>query len=187
VKQHNNRLSKVEHLSNKYGGKRYVARWYSETAEQRFWKKVNKDGPIIKPELGPCWIWTGAKSEYGHGIFLFVMKPKKILGMAHRFAYETFVGPVPEGKELDHLCHNPPCVNPKHLEPVTHKTNVQRGLAGIINNHFAAKTHCPRGHEYTPENTYYDKHGRRACRTCHRVKSLLRLKELKNRNDYKSR
>lgn len=83
---------------------------------------------------------------------------------AYRVVYELLVGPVEEGKELDHLCANKLCVNPDHLEPVDHTTNVQRGRAG---EHLARRTHCPRGHPYSDENTYLYK-GSRFCRECGR-------------------
>lgn len=85
--------------------------------------------------------------------------------MAHRVSYEYFVGPIPEGLTLDHLCRVHNCVNPEHLEPVTQRVNILRGFGAAATN--ARKTHCPQGHEYTPENTYRDE-GRRVCRICKR-------------------
>jgi len=83
----------------------------SRPAEERFWEKVDKNGPIIKPELGPCWIWKGTKS-CGYGLF-YIGNYKYV--KAHRFAYEILVGPIPKGLEPDHLCRNTLCVNPKQL------------------------------------------------------------------------
>jgi HNH endonuclease len=88
---------------------------------------------------------------------------------AHRVVWETFVGPIPEGMDLDHLCRNRKCVNPDHLEPVTRRENLRRGSNGVL------KTHCKNGHEYTEENTIWRKadpgnrhrpNGSRGCRTC---------------------
>lgn len=114
---------------------------------ERFWPKVTlSEG---------CWEWTGALSIGGYGVI--PARPCAIY--AHRCAYQLLVGPVPDGLELDHLCRNRKCVNPAHLEPVTHRENVLRGLRGRM------VTHCPHGHEYTPDNLYWH-HGRRECRTC---------------------
>lgn len=109
-----------------------------------------------------CWEWTGYKSELGYG--QFNKKGNKTNGRklmkAHRFAYECLVGPIPDGLELDHLCRNPSCVNPAHLEPVTHRENMRRGVLG-------ARTHCLHGHPFDEENTYTHPSVRgRICRTC---------------------
>jgi hypothetical protein len=94
-----------------------------KSVEERFWAKVEKtDG---------CWLWTGAISgksgtaSAARGYGYFGVTSKKIV-RAHRWAYETLVGPIPEGMELDHLCHITTCVNPNHLEAVTHLENVRR-------------------------------------------------------------
>jgi len=73
-------------------------------------------------------------------------------------AYELVVGPIPEGAELDHLCLNHSCVNPTHLEPVTHRENALRA-------DYTLKPFCVHGHEMTPENTYIYR-GKRSCRIC---------------------
>lgn len=135
------------------------------TTEERFWAKVNRDGPIpeFAPHLGPCWLWTASLFASGHPQFHFYGKN----GRAHRYAYLTWVGPIPAGKELDHLCHVRHCVRPSHLEAVTRLENILRGdLPGILRARFAAQTHCKNGHEFTPENTYVCKEGRRHCTTC---------------------
>lgn len=101
-----------------------------------------------------CWYWAKAPNKAGYGTHWVEGKVYR----AHRFVYEALVGEIPEGLVLDHLCKNKLCVNPDHLEAVTQKVNMERGL-------HAQKTHCPHGHEYTPENTYlYD--NRRTCKTC---------------------
>jgi hypothetical protein len=81
-----------------------------------------------------------------------------VQGQAHRFAYELLVGPIPAGLTLDHLCLNKACVRPDHLEPVSLTVNIRRANA--------RRTHCKRGHAFTPENTYLDKIGARQCRKC---------------------
>ena len=92
--------------------------------------------------------------------------------LAHRIVYEALVGPIPEGMVLDHLCRNRPCASPAHLEPVDSRTNTLRG-EGPTAKH-AIKTHCPRGREHTPENTYSYKRGGRQCRTCVIARSAAR-------------
>lgn len=83
----------------------------------------------VDEETG-CWVWTAAKAPSGHPGFCLGRPEGKRWVQAHRVSYEHFVGPIPEGLELDHLCVNPPCVNPAHLEPVTHAENMRRGIAG---------------------------------------------------------
>lgn len=108
-----------------------------------------------------CWQWTAYKNADGYGMFsAHHGRPER----AHRVAYRLFVGPIPPGLELDHLCRNRACVNPAHLEPVEKRENIMRGVGRGAKN--ATKTHCRNGHEYTPENTYTTSRGWRACRTC---------------------
>lgn len=130
--------------------------------EERFWPKVNRMGPlpIERPELGPCWIWTGARTSAGYGQFS-LSRASRLVG-AHRWAYEHLVGSIAEGLQLDHLCRNPICVRPTHLEAVDAATNTLRGKAVSAAN--AKKTHCPQGHPYDLVNTRY--RGRRRDRVC---------------------
>lgn len=79
--------------------------------------------------------------------------------MGHRFSYEHFVGPLADGFEIDHLCRNRGCVNPAHLEAVTRLENCRRGA-------YAQKTHCKHGHEFTPDNIYWNRGKHRQCRAC---------------------
>lgn len=145
-----------------------VLRPSGATTEERFWRYVEKtDG---------CWLWTGART-HGYGNFYVPLgdgKYKQI--QAHRWAYEALVGPIPDGATLDHLCHTRAittcrdgkacphrrCVRPDHLEPIPLAINIQRGGNGT-------KTHCKRGHEFTPENTYIMKNGGRSCRACMKI------------------
>ncbi len=129
---------------------------------QRFWSKVSV------AENG-CWVWTAFKDKYGYGRFCMVTG---ISRFSHRLAYEFLVGPIPAGLEIDHTCHNPACVNPTHLEPVTHKVNVQRGKAGLVSGQrMKARTHCPKGHPYDATNTYFNKDGGRICKACSKIKN----------------
>jgi hypothetical protein len=145
--------------------------------EDRFWSKVLKDGPIPKhrPDLGPCWTWLGHFTGQGYGNFYVGRYEGKMCKEgAHVVAYKLTVGPIPEGKELDHLCRNPGCPNPSHVEPVTHKENCHRGVGYSAT--CASKTECEHGHPFTAENTKIRKNGTRQCRTCdaalHRAKRI---------------
>lgn len=115
-------------------------------------------------EMTPsCWLWTGQLDRYGYGRF-------RIYGgsvLAHRWSFEQVLGPIPPGKQLDHLCRVRHCVNPSHLEVVAPEENTRRSWP-------ATKTHCVKGHEFTPENTYLrarSGEGRRDCRTCIRERA----------------
>jgi hypothetical protein len=88
----------------------------------------------------------------------------------HVAVYELLVGAVPEGLQLDHLCRVRHCCNPRHLEPVTGKENVRRGIVSAYQRSIPLwMTHCRRGHEFTPENTYVPPSGQRVCRSCLRA------------------
>lgn len=125
-----------------------------------FWNRVDKD-----TESG-CWIWGGATDRHGYGSVTINYKRHK----AHRLAFELLKGPLIVGMSLDHLCRNPSCVNPDHLEQVTQLENVRRGDAMWVNGlRNAQKTHCKKGHAYTADNTYRPKNGGRACRKCQSI------------------
>jgi len=114
-----------------------------------------------------CLVWTACLNR-GYGQFSVEGRKR---ASAHRWLYERWVGPIPAGLQLDHLCRNPPCCNPAHLEPVTNAENVRRGIAG---NEKLAVTHCPQGHPYDEENTYRNPRGHRFCRTCARIRDRIR-------------
>lgn len=98
--------------------------------------------------------------------------------LAHRAAYEAFVGPIPKGLTIDHLCRNTRCVNPSHLEPTTIKENVMRGMAVSAIN--SRKTTCKRGHPLSGSNLYLSSKGYRTCATCHNTwtrQKRARMKE----------
>ena len=122
------------------------------TDEQRFLRFVDPSGG--------CWEWRGARMSDGYASFQ--ANGKTTLG--HRWSYQNWIGPIPDGLTLDHLCRNRGCVNPAHLEPVSSRENVLRSPTAppAVN---ARKTHCIHGHEFTFENTYMHK-GRRGCRVC---------------------
>ena len=128
---------------------------------ERFESKVHK--------TDNCWLWVGARIPKGYGVFMDVTQN---LVYAHRFAYEFAKGEIPEGLQIDHLCRNPSCVNPDHLEVVTNRQNVMRGLAPQLQRERQlSKTHCPKGHPYNDENTHVKRRGKhfeRVCRNCAR-------------------
>lgn len=132
----------------------------SRPPADRFWEKVEKGGP------DECWTWTARCHPAGHGVF---NSGNKVNVYAHRWAWIEVNGPVPEGLVLHHKCFNPPCVNPAHLEPVTVGENLLAGPRGPAYER-SRITHCPQGHEYTPENTvrYAGSSWGRRCRECQR-------------------
>lgn len=127
-------------------------RWAGETLAERL-----ERWSIPEPMSG-CQLWMGygnGNTAYGRVYYLGVAY------LAHRASYELSIGPIPPGLVIDHLCRNPACINPRHLEPVTSQTNTKRGLAGNM-------THCKRGHELAGENLIRTKTGNRRCWTCTR-------------------
>jgi hypothetical protein len=121
----------------------------------------------IKPNtVTSCWRWIGAKDSKGYGNVKVGRRVRK----AHRVVYETLRGPIPRDKECDHLCWVPGCVNPKHIELVTHAENVRRGAARWVPGaRQRAKRRCPKGHGYTKANTYVQPStSGRVCRECAR-------------------
>lgn len=111
-----------------------------------------------------CWQWFGATDVSGYGRFSTGGKGVAP-GLAHRVAYEMHVGPIPPGLVIDHLCRNRSCVNPAHLEAVTPAENVRRTFEHPRVKP-ALRTHCPQGHEFTPENTRTPPSGGRKCIAC---------------------
>lgn len=130
---------------------------------------------------GDCWPWTGRIDQEGYGQIAVDRRPR----LAHRVAYEEFIGPIPDGLQVDHLCHNADlscpgrqaclhrrCINPEHLEAVTAAVNTARARAGrdIGSQGPGWKTECIRGHAFDEENTHWSP-TRRYCNACRRIRT----------------
>lgn len=128
-----------------------------------FWRSVRAN------ETTGCWEWQRTIDRDGYAMYGSSLQPTR---MAHRLAYLSLVGPIPEGLHLDHLCRVRNCVNPAHLEPVTTYENSRRGNSWLW---LRARTHCPKGHPYDQENTSINSYGWRRCRACTKAKAEARL------------
>lgn len=129
-----------------------------------------RNAPVIerlmyRTSLTPsgCWEWRGTTNAKGYGNIRRDLDGP--IEAVHRVSYEHFTGPIPPGLEIDHLCFKRNCVNPDHLEAVTHAENVRRGRTN--QNH--GKTHCIQGHEFNESNTSINPLGKRVCKTCARL------------------
>lgn len=120
----------------------------------KFWPKIREDA-------NGCWLWTASIGTHGYGLIGVDGRTS----LAHRVSYELIRAEIPADLEIDHLCRVRRCVNPWHLEAVSHAENMRR--AGL------AKTHCPQGHEYTPDNLAQWTTGR-ICRTCRKARNAAR-------------
>lgn len=127
--------------------------------------------------FGPdCWEWMGAKNRKGYGQYRLDRK----LHIASRYAYELFNGPIPTGMQVCHSCDNPSCVRHSHLFLGTNQAN-QLDSVSKSRHVSTKKTHCPSGHEYTPENTYLRKNiNERVCKTCSDARCAAYAKKKKN-------
>lgn len=117
--------------------------------------------------LDACWPWRGAKTTKKYGKFSIGGK----IYQAHRISYLVFIGPVPDGLVIDHLCRNRSCINPRHMEAVSSRENTLRGYGPAGLN--SKKTHCPQGHPYSDENTrILPRKGGRRCKACASIQSI---------------
>lgn len=127
-----------------------------------------------------CFFWMGARVPDGYGMIQVGDRMKR----ASRVAYELYVGNIPDKFTIDHLCRNRACVNPQHLEAVSNKVNILRGIGPTATN--AAKTHCKRGHEFNETNTMRFRTNKRHCRICrnnHQKARLTLLARLRNSDE----
>lgn len=141
--------------------------------EVRFWEKV------AAASFDECWLWTGSRSPLGYGKFVPDSTASSVPKQAHRVAYESLICQIPDGLVLDHLCKNPPCVNPWHLDPVTQAVNLLRSDGPARMN--GKKTHCDRGHPFDETNTRRTNHGRE-CRACGRIRDRERAESRRERD-----
>jgi len=120
-----------------------------------------------------CWYWMASRDRGGYGYAAWGGRMRQ----AHRVTFELLVGLIPEGLQIDHLCRNPPCVNPDHLEPVTPRENTMRGNTDARRK--SEQTHCVNGHEFTLDNIYTrpSRPGTRECRTCNKRTQRRRNQE----------
>ena len=137
------------------------------SAIDRFWSRVEK--------TDTCWLWMGCLASNGYGFFKYDYRQMR----AHRFAWQITYGPVPKNMLVCHKCDVRRCVNPEHLFIGTQLDNIHDMLKkGRERPWGRTVTHCPRGHEYTDENTYTTGTSRQ-CRTC--VLASLRARRLQQR------
>lgn len=127
----------------------------------------------IPEPMSGCWLWLGVASQNKAGNWYPRIKIAGRLEMAHRVAYRLYCDDVSDNEVVDHRCENTMCVNPDHLSAVSQQHNVVRSRTSWAGRN-ARKTHCPKGHEYTADNTRIDG-GKRYCRTCHRERQYARF------------
>jgi hypothetical protein len=143
-----------------------------------FWERVDKNGPIPehRPDLGPCWVWLGARGSHDNYGRFYNRHGKNVL--AHRFAYAVSVCGILPVVTLDHICRNTLCVNYNHLRPMASGDNAKIGNAP---NFVSVRTNrCYKGHPLDDENTYTAPDGERQCRQCRRA-ARNRFREMNGR------
>lgn len=128
---------------------------YTRADADRFYNSVDT--------TGNCWLWTAYVSPAGYGRFSVTRNGKSIQRSAHRAAWEMLHGPLDDEWVLDHLCRVRHCVRDTHLEPVSNRTNILRGVGASALN--ARKTHCKHGHQ----DWFINANGVRECATCRRA------------------
>lgn len=160
-----------------FRSRRRSARFCSLECSAKGQRRPNRGGAPLKERVRQgiqiddatgCWLWLKALNNQGYGQIRVGDRTE----LAHRVAYVAFIGPIPADRELDHKCRMPRCVNPDHLEPVTHAQNIVRGIGPSgARARLYAQTHCKRGHPLSGENIYRSqlRFGRRICRACRQL------------------
>jgi hypothetical protein len=133
---------------------------------------------IERDRLG-CWVWMGGGRTGGYGAFNERVPGGFKPTSAHRSAYRLFVGPIPEGLVLDHLCRNRRCVNPDHLEAVAQLVNIRRGFVGGS----TSRTRCKNGHEFAGDNLVLSEK-QQVCRTCRNARALAHYYRKRERSGH---
>lgn len=134
---------------------------YPERVLRRVWKYVHRGHPSA------CWLWRASPGSHGYGQVGWVEAGRRLGTTAHRVVWSAVNGPIPTAMTVDHECRVPACCNPGHLRLLTNIDNA-------TDNGQGRKTHCPRGHEYTPENTRTNDAGHRWCIACQVLSNAAR-------------
>lgn len=142
---------------------RFPSNWRTHLADWRYALNVlDRLRSGLQPSNG-CWEWSRTRTSGGYG----QISVKHAMVQTHQVAYHLFIGPVPAGLQLDHLCRNRACANPWHLDPVTSAVNSRRGLGALNLPDYGSRTHCVNGHAFDQVNTYiHPVTGYRTCRNC---------------------
>ena len=144
---------------------------------------VEKLKSKVRVDINGCWIWIGCRNADGYGTVRVgsIQDGSRRMMLAHRWTYNIYSGEIPEGQELDHLCRQRNCVNPLHLQVITHKENMQRGNRYLYGSPRREITHCPHGHLYNKINTWIAPNGWRRCKICRQDANRRKQSEVHHR------
>lgn len=148
--------------SNKYGDLKERLKTYVRFPPSGLTKKETLLFHAVRNRKTGCWDWLGDMNQKGYGRLFYNGKKHS----AHRVSFEMFNGPISEDLEIDHVCENRKCVNPAHLQQITHRQNIRNGR--LMKSRRIPKTHCPQGHPYQGDNVLWTRGGYQYCRQCRR-------------------